>query len=191
MALNWGKEPKPSQADLPRKLRGSERPGHAHEGLIVTATLALVAALGVLGFASWNIDVTDVGATDAQALGNAGTVLFATAGATLVALGLWLFLDLRTPLLLVGGGSTVAMVLGGFVSPIFWLVAPAAFAGFWGGLSALEKHPRDRWLAVALAALLGLALGRVGLLVLAPVALAAALVPELEFGERKEPSGDD
>jgi hypothetical protein len=188
LALNWGKEPKPSKADLPRRPRGSERPGHAHEQLILTVTLIFIAAAGVLGFASWSANSAEVSSTDAQALQNAGILIFATAGLMIVSLGLWLFLDLRTPILLVAGASLVAMVVLGFSAPIFWLIAPTAAVAFWAGLSALDRHPVDRWTAVVLAGILALVLGSTGMLLFLPVALFAALVPMLEFGE---PEGDD
>jgi hypothetical protein len=191
LALNWGKESKPSQADRPRKPRGSERPGHAHEQLVLTITLIFIAALAVLGFASWNVDTAEVSASDARALHDAGALLFGTVGLMIVSVGLWLFLDLRTRILLVGGASSVAMIVLGFSAPIFWLVTPTAVAAFWAGLSAVDKHPVDRWTAVVVAALLGVALGSTGLLLLAPVALFVAFVPMLEFGEPEASSADD
>jgi hypothetical protein len=188
MTLKWGREPTPSQADLPRKPRGSERPGHAHEQLILTVTLIFIAAAGILGFASWSANSAELSSTDAQALQNAGVLIFGTAGLMIVSLGLWLFLDLRTPILLVAGPSLVAMIVLGFSAPVFWLVAPTAAVAFWAGLSALDRHPVDRWTAVVLSVLLAFALGSTGMLLFVPVALFAALVPMLDFGE---PVGDD
>ena len=179
MALKWGRDTEPSDPDLPRKPRGSERPGHTHEQLILTVTLIFIAAAGVLGFATWNVNSADVSSTDAQALHNAGVLIFGTAGLMIVSLGLWLFLDLRTPILLVAGASLVAMILLGFAAPVFWLVAPTAAVAFWAG-----------WTAVVIAVLLALALGSTGLLLFVPVALFAALVPMLQFGE-PEASDED
>lgn len=191
MALKWGRDTEPSKADSPRKPRGSERPGHAHEQLILTVTLIFIAAAGVLGFATWNVNSADVSSTDAQALHDAGVLIFGTAGLMIASLGLWLFLDLRTPILLVAGASLVAMIFLGFAAPVFWLVAPTAAVAFWAGLSALDRHPIDRWTAVAIAVLLALALGSTGLLLFVPVALFAALVPMLEFGEPEASDEDD
>jgi hypothetical protein len=191
LGLNWGKDARPSKADLPRKPRGSERPGHAHEQLVLTVTLIFIAAAGVLGFASWSVNDADISSADIQALKDAGVLIFGTAGAMLVSLGLWLFLDLRTPMLLISGGATVAMLVLGFSAPVFWLVAPTAMVAFWAGLSALDRHPVDRWTAVALAVVLALVLGSTGLLLFAPVALFVALVPMLEFGDPEESSADD
>jgi hypothetical protein len=191
VTLKWGKDAQRSKADLPRKPRGGERPGHAHEQVLLTGVVILIGAFGVLGFASWNVDAADVTVGDASALGKAGLLIFGTAALLVVSLGLWLFLDIRTPLLLIGGATSVVMVVVGLQAPVFWLLAPFAFCGFWAGLSALEKHPRDRWTAVVVAMVLSIGLGRIGALVFAPVALAATFVPMLEFGDSDESETDD
>jgi hypothetical protein len=115
-------------------------------------------------------------------------VLFALDAAMVVSIGLWLFLDLRTPILLVSGASSVAMIVVGLASPVFLLLLPTALCGVWAGLSGLHLHRRDRWAAVVIAVVLALALGTIGMLLFAPVALAAALVPELDFGDRETPA---
>lgn len=191
MGIEWGRGTAPGEADKPRKPRGSERPGHAHEGLAMTGMFIFMVAAVILGVAAWSYQPGDVAAADAADLTAAGVLLFGAAALMLVSLGLWLLLDLRTPILLVGGASTMTMVLAGFASPVFWLLAPTAFAAVWAGLSALGRHPVDRWTVVAVALLLGVALGSIGLVLLAPVALAAALVPLLQFGESSEEAAKD
>ncbi len=180
MTLKWGREEKPSQADGPRKLRGSERPGHSHENVVITAVLIFVAAVAVLAVGTWGARPAGGSTADLSA---AGTLLFATAVAMLLSMGLWLFLDLRTPILIVAGASSVGMLVLGLASPVFIVLLPTALAGVWAGLSALGRHPRDRWTAVVIAVVLSLILGRVGTLLFAPVAIAAALIPMLEFGD--------
>ena len=181
MTLKWGRgEEKPSPADRPRKPRGSERPGHARENLVITAILIFVAAMAVLAVGTWGTTPPADSTVDLKA---AGTLLFGTAVAMLVSMGLWLFLDLRTPILIVAGASSIGMLVLGLASPVFLVLLPTALAGVWAGLSALGRHPRDRWTAVAIAVVLSLLLGKVGTLLFAPVAIAAALIPMLDLGE--------
>lgn len=182
MAMKWGREAgaESADADRPRKPRGSQRPGHSRENLVMTALLLFVAATGALGFATWSVKVPGA---DPGSIAAAGNLMFIVAAGMLVSVGLWLFLDLRTPLLIVSGGSSVLMIVAGLVSPIFLVILPTALIGFWAGMSALGSHPRDRWATVIAAAVLSVTLGRYGILLFAPVALAAALVPMLDFGD--------
>src|SRR5512142_721204 len=100
MTLKWGKDAQPSKADQPRKPRGSERPGHSHEQVVITALLVYLALLCVIGFGAW-VYRAPVG-SEAN-LNTAGTLFFAIAAISLIATALWLLLDLRTPILLVNG----------------------------------------------------------------------------------------
>ena len=188
MAINWGRGEKPSKADVPRKPRGSERAGHAHENAVITVLLIFIAVTSVIGFAALDAKTTG---TAAASLSAAGTAMFATAVAMLVSVGLWLFLDLRTPLLLVAGGSAIMYLVLALASPVFLILVPMALFGFWTALSAIDRHPIDRWTAVVLAVLLSLALGRIGLLLFVPVALGAAFVPMFDFGAEPTPDAQE
>ena len=181
--MKWGRDAGSkveSPDDALRKPRGSQRPGHSRENLVMTALLLFVAATGALGFATWSVKVPGA---DPGSIAAAGNLMFIVAAGMLVSVGLWLFLDLRTPLLIVSGGSSIFMIVAGIASPIFLVILPTALVGFWAGMSKLGLHSRDRWATVIVAVVLSILLGRYGILLFAPVALAAALVPMLQFGE--------
>jgi len=181
--MKWGQDAKPSKADQPRKLRGGERPGHSHEQLVITVLLIYMALLGVVGFGAW-VYKTHV-AADSN-LGTAGELFFIMAGLSLVATGLWLFFDLRTPILLVNGASAVAMLVLALDAPVFVAMLVTSLFGVYAGLDRLDLHPKDRWTCVVLALVIGLALGQLGLALFIPVAIAAGIVPEFDFGRQAE-----
>ncbi len=179
MTIKWGKDAQPSKADQPRKPRGSERPGHSHEQVVITALLVYLALLCVIGFGAW-VYRAPVG-SEAN-LNTAGTLFFAIAAVSLIATALWLLLDLRTPILLGNGAGSVMMLVLGFSSPVFFVVFVTALFGVYAGLNRLELHPRDRWTCVVVSIVFAIALGQLGLLLFIPVAIAAGIVPEFDFG---------
>lgn len=194
MTLKWSDEkarrggPGPHRdqdADKPRKLRGSERPGHEHENALVIGMLVAVAALAALAFAWW-IAPYEPGGGDGLTPEQLGVFLFAVAVLLLVAMALWLFFDFRTPILIMSGPIVVGLILGSAGSPLVLVILPGGLCFAWAGLAALDRHRIDRWVAVVVAVVLTIAFGSFGILAFSPVAIVAALVPMLRFGPEEE-----
>ncbi len=199
MTLKWSDEkarrggPGPHReldADKPRRLRGSERPGHEHENTLVIGMLVAVAALAALAFAWW-VAPYQPGGGDGLTPEQLAVFLFAIAVLLLVAMALWLFFDFRTPILIMSGPIVVGLVLGSAGSPLVLVILPAGLCFAWAGLAALGRHPIDRWVAVVVAVVLTIAFGSFGILAFSPVAIVAALVPMLRFGPEEEAAESD
>jgi hypothetical protein len=160
-------------------------PGRTHEGYLLIGLLFGLAFGLVIGL-YW---VTSQPVAGDVGIGsrNFGFVVLVYSGFIAAATALWWFADIRTPVLVAAGPLLAAFV----IFPDFLFVAgpvlPAALGGSWAGLSGLRSHPLDRLASVAVPPVVGLLLGPESWLVLLPVALAAAIMPEIQGGPRHVP----
>jgi hypothetical protein len=148
---------------------------------MLTGMLVSLAGLVALAFA-WSIMPSQVASGSDLTPQDVARLLFVICGLLVVGLGLWLFLDIRAVILLMSGPLIVGLTLGSEGSFFLLPILPAALCFAWAGLASLDKHPIDRWFTVVAAIVLSIGLGPVGILAFSPVAVAAALVPMLQFG---------
>jgi hypothetical protein len=161
-------------------------PGRTHEVLLLIGLLVGVAFGTLIGVYWLTATPIQTGATlSPEEFGGAVLVYSALLAA---GTSLWWFRDIRTPILVASGPLLVAFLL----FPNFLFVAgpvlPAALGGAWAGLSGLRSHPRDRLASVVAPPVVGLLLGPASWLVLIPVALAAAILPEIQGGPGHVPT---
>ncbi len=155
---------------------------------MLTGMLISLGGLAALAFAWWMAPPPGAGAGGSLTPADLGDLLFVICLLSLVSAGFWLILDVRTPILLMSGPVIVGLVLGSVGSLLIVVILPAALCFPWAGLSNLDRHKLDRWVAVIAAVVLSIALGSIGILFFSPVAIAAAFVPMMTFGKGEDDS---